>query len=313
MDDSDTVPVVFVAGNSRSGSTLVSRVLGAVPGFCAVGELFFLWDHGVLRNDMCGCGARFHDCPFWLAVGKEAFGGWDRVDAAEVLRLRASVARMHYLPFLAAPRAAPRFRRRLDRYAEIMGALFRGVRAASGCTFVIDSSKWPAAAQTVRHAPGTSMRMLHLVRASHGVCFSCTKRIARPDLGGVPMPRQSPARTAVQWTVFNLTLDLFGVLGMPTMTLRYEDFVAQPRAHLERVLSFLGSEVPGDLPFLGADAVELGRDHLVAANPMRIRAGREPLRLDEDWRSALPAGSKRLVSALTAPGLLRYGYPVFPG
>ena len=73
------VPVAFVGGHGRSGSTLLSRVLGAVPGFVTVGELCYLWDQGVLMDRMCGCGKSFSECEFWTAVGKEAFGGWDPV------------------------------------------------------------------------------------------------------------------------------------------------------------------------------------------------------------------------------------------
>ena len=36
------VPVAFVGGHGRSGSSLLSRVLGAVHGFVSVGELCYL-------------------------------------------------------------------------------------------------------------------------------------------------------------------------------------------------------------------------------------------------------------------------------
>jgi hypothetical protein len=311
MTDTDAAPVVFIGGHSRSGSTLISRILGTVPGFCAVGELFFLWDHGVRRNDMCGCGMPFHECPFWSRVGDEAFGGWDRINVTDMLELRRTVARMRYLPYLAVPSVAPKFRRRLEQYAEIIGLLYHGIRTVSGCSFVVDSSKWPAMAHAVRRAPGIDMRLVHLVRSSHGVCYSCAKKVSRPDLDGEFMPRQSPGLTALQWMLVNFTLDAFGPLHVPSMLLRYEDFIDQPRVNLERILAFLDVRDFGDLSFLHDDSVELTHDHLVAGNPMRIRCGQEPLKADEEWRTALPPGSKRLVTALTVPGLVRYGYPFF--
>ncbi len=41
---------------------------------------------------------------------------------------------------------------------------------------------------------------------------------------------------------------------------------------------------------------------------MRFSAGKTPLRLDEQWRTELPGGDRRLVTMLTAPMLRRYGY-----
>jgi hypothetical protein len=311
VSDIDALPVVFIAGHSRSGSTLISRILGTVPGFCAVGELVLLWDHGVRRNDMCGCGARFYECDFWIRVGDEAFGGWDRINVADVLQLRETVVRMRNIPLLTAPSIAPYFRRRLERYTEIIGSLYRGIQAASGCAFVVDSSKWPTMAHAVRHVPGIDMRMVHLVRSSHGVCYSCMKKMSRPDLDGALMPSKSPGRTALHWMICNFILDAFAPLGVPSMVLRYEDFIAEPQVHIERILSFLGRDSPGKSSVIRQGSVELIKDHIVAGNPMRIRRGQESLRVDEEWRTALSPRSKRLVTTLTAPGLLRYGYPVF--
>jgi hypothetical protein len=39
-----------------------------------------------------------------------------------------------------------------------------------------------------------------------------------------------------------------------------------------------------------------------------MRTGRMPLRLDEEWRTALPSRLRRFVSAATWPLRRRYGY-----
>jgi len=67
-------PVVYVAGSGRSGSTILERVLGQMPGFVNVGELIDLYRRPP-EGERCGCGLAFTACPFWLGVGKRAFGG----------------------------------------------------------------------------------------------------------------------------------------------------------------------------------------------------------------------------------------------
>ena len=73
-------PVLFVGGLGRSGSTVLDMLLAQEPGMVPVGEVRHLWERGLRDNDLCGCGAPFHDCPFWRAVGERAFGGWHRLD-----------------------------------------------------------------------------------------------------------------------------------------------------------------------------------------------------------------------------------------
>ena len=62
-----------------------------------------------------------------------------------------------------------------------------------------------------------------------------------------------------------------------------------------------GAEVPGRV-------FDAGVDHTVSGNPLRFQAGTFEIRPDEEWRTALPAGKRRLVTALTWPLLKRYGY-----
>ena len=42
----NAVPVLFVGGLGRSGSTLLARMLGTIPGMVSVGELVHLWKRG---------------------------------------------------------------------------------------------------------------------------------------------------------------------------------------------------------------------------------------------------------------------------
>jgi hypothetical protein len=91
---------------------------------------------------------------------------------------------------------------------------------------------------------------------------------------------------------------------------RYERLVTAPASELERAL---GDALPAAaLAALeaGGDAGEyrVGVQHTVAGNPVRMQSGPLKLRVDDAWRAAMPAGDRRLVTALTFPLLARYGY-----
>ena len=299
--------VAFIGGTGRSGSTLLSRVLGTVPGVCSVGELCWLWSYGVTHNRSCGCGASFSDCPFWTEVGRLAYGGWQNLDAERATALRRSLMRNGQVPSLW--RGGGEAAAELSEYTALLSSLYGAIRTASGAEVVVDNSKQTAAALIARRTPGVDLRVIHLVRRSHGVAYSWTKHVARTDMGGNEMRRRPPAKTALRWTTDNALFESLGRSGTPRLLVRYEDFVADARSETERVLSFLGIErSPEELAFVSKDTVDLSADHSVWGNPMRLRTGPERLRPDDSWRTGLSRRDRSLVTALSSPALARYGY-----
>jgi hypothetical protein len=306
------VRVLYVGGLGRSGSTLLDRLLGQVPGFEAVGEIVYLWDHSLGRDHDCGCGKRFRDCPLWTAVGEEAFGGWSRVDAEGTLALQRRVDHTYRVPLLVAPWLRPAFARDLRDYASAMGRVLAAVRDVSGAQVVVDSSKYPAPAFVLRRAPEVDLRVVHIVRDPRGVAHSWGRTVRRPEQQGSVqefMPRWAPGLSARRWVTSNLLMQALGLLGVPVLRLRYEDLVRDPAAALRRVIDFAG--VPLDdasLAFLEPGAAQLGPNHTADGNPMRFTTGRVEIRADEAWRSRMEPAARRTVERRTWPLRLLYGY-----
>jgi hypothetical protein len=136
--------------------------------------------------------------------------------------------------------------------------------------------------------------------------------VARPDDDGASeMTRYSPGRSAVLWNAHNAAFGLLARRGVPLRRVRYEQFLAAPRAGLLQLAGFAGLDVTSDdFAFLGETHADLRVGHSAAGNPMRFEVGRIPLRRDDTWVRALPAGDRRLVGAMCAPLLRAYGYPL---
>lgn len=302
--------VLYIGGFGRSGSTLVERILGQLPGFCSSGEVVFLWQRGLIDGQLCGCGVPVPECEFWSRVGKTAFGGWDQIDAHEMLALQKRVDRNRYIPSMVAPRLRPAAQADLDRYTDVLSKLYRAIGEVAGARVVIDASKHASTAFLLRRVPGIDLRVVHLVRDSRGVAYSWTKEVKKPEVTGDDafMPQYSPSSSGRQWVAYNLMFDALGLLDR-TMLLRYEALMANPRQGLERILAHAGEPVTDDsFGFLGDGWVDLGCDHTVAGNPMRFHQGRLDLRLDQAWTTKLPERDRKVVTAITWPLQVRYGY-----
>ena len=305
--------VLYIGGFGRSGSTLVERILGQLPGFCSAGEIVFLWQRGLIDSQLCGCGVPVPECEFWSRVGKTAFGGWDQIAAPEMLALQKRVDRNRYIPSMVAPPVRPAARGDVARYGEVLSRLYRAIGEVSGARVVIDASKHASTAFLLTtRVPGLDVRVVHLVRDPRGVAYSWTKEVRKPEVTGEDafMPVYSPVSSGRQWLSYNLLFEALRALpAAKSAVFRYEDMLADPRAYLERILAHAGEPVlPESFAFLGDREVTLGVDHTVAGNPMRFHEGPLALRLDEAWKSKLPRRDQRIVAAVTTPLRLRYGY-----
>lgn len=300
--------IVFIGGSGRSGSTLVDRVIGQLAGFVSTGEVRDVWRAGLGENRLCGCGEPFESCPFWRRVGDEAFGGWSEIDRDAAER---AVAAWTYGD--AARRLMTGRRPAAEMPAvDLLRRLYAGISTAADGATIIDSSKSPPYGVLLEGIPGSDLRAVHLVRDIRGVAYSWSKEVTRPDTPGrtVHMPRLGASAVAARWLAHNTMMELLGRRA-PVSRLRYEAFLADPRPELSRVLGQIGLAIDARaLDFISDGAVTLRANHTVMGNPMRMATGSVPLRLDDAWRTNLPAGPRRLVTALTGPMLVRYGYPL---
>jgi hypothetical protein len=303
--------VLYLGGLGRSGTTLVERLLGELPGVYALGEVVHLWQRDILNDERCGCGAKFSACTFWERVGELAFGGWGSVDVARVHALQDRVERTRHIPRLAGYAEAPADVR---EYANFYARLYAAAVEVAGARVIVDSSKHSALAHVLRWADDVDLRVVHVVRDARGVAYSWTKTVARPETDGTDeMTRYSPARSALLWNAHNAAFGLLARRGVPVRRMRYEQFLVDPRAGLRDLAAFAGIPVTGsDLGFLGEGYADLSVGHSAAGNPMRFTVGRVPLRRDDAWTVALPPSQRRLVGAVCAPLLRAYGYRLNP-
>ena len=305
-------PVLYLAGLGRSGSTLLERTLARLDGAVAVGELVHLWERGLVRNERCGCGLAFHDCPFWGQVGDRAFGGWDRLDAADVVDLSERVDRTRFIPYLMTSLGPADFRADVDRLVSLFGRLYPAIAEVAGGSVVVDSSKDPSYAYLLARTPEIDLRVAHTIRDAPAVAYSWAKRVVRPDAEASLMSRWTPRHTSLVWSGLNLAVQGLARRGVPVELARYEDFVADPAGTFDRVLRVLDLPRPTpDGPLMSGlrdGYIDFGVDHTVSGNPIRFETGRMTIREDRAWTEGLSRSDLRVVEVLSAPVRLRFGY-----
>jgi hypothetical protein len=309
--DNAPVKVLYVAGLGRSGSTILANTLGQVDGFFSGGELNFIWKHALIENRLCGCGRPSRECPFWGPVFEGEFGGQKESLAREMMRLQHAGARTRHIPLMLTDNGREKLKDRLGTWPENTGRLYRAIRSVSGSRVVVDTSKEPAYGYALGMVPGIDLRVLHLVRDPRAAAYSWAKKKRQPDSADREfMHQKTPTQSAVLWDAWNAAIEvLWRRTPEKYLRLRYEDFIADPRASFEAMLKLVG-EGGAELPLVGEREVKLGISHTVSGNPNRFDTGAVELKQDQAWTKKMSPRDQRLVTALTVPLLKRYHYPL---
>lgn len=302
---SDRIPLVYIAGTTHSGSTLLDLMLGSLPGVWTLGEIQVL--PALLRGNArpCGCGRPLSECDFWapLLRGRNPDEGrypqgFFRDGAAGSGRARARL-----LAEAVAGVTSGWSRAAAEEYGRANHSFLAAVRARAAeraggeVRWLVDASKSPYRLIWLALSGLFEIRVVHLTRDPRGFVHSLMK------LRGGSLARA--ARLTVRWLVWNFLAAKAGRLaaGRDHMAfVRYEDLAGDPDGTMRRLGDWLGSPPPGR----AADGFRRRQNHAVGGNAMRWdSSGISP---DEEWRVRLSPLHRLAAGALSWPWRRRCGY-----
>jgi hypothetical protein len=302
------IPLVYIAGISFCGSTLLAIVLNSHPDVVSVGEMGPSERFGD-AGYMCSCGRRIVECEFFAGV---------RIRMAEMgvdfdpgdMRLRHNysvgqvVERLSYrtfsVPVLNTVRdavrdALPPIHRRIDECARRNESFMRACLDVSGKKIFLDATKHADRIPFLTRM-NVDLKVIHLVRDPRGFLHSARKydetnaeRAARDFVRGhdeiefhlKKLPRE-------RWTRVN-----------------YETLCSDPGPRFDELAAFMGAgpmRLPDDYR---------AQDYHVIGNRSRLRKdGRTQIRVDEKWRETLSRADLDTVAAIAGPRARRYGYSI---
>jgi hypothetical protein len=284
----DKIKVVFIAGCGRSGTTILSQLLGEFEGCVNVGEAArYLFDRA--RNLPCGCGIAAPECPFWKDIFRSIPQGLASEGAKSLrirnfpslfLRTRRHQTPPEYLPVLTALEEA-----------------YRTIVRDTGCKVIVDSSKYPSTALLAGSIPGVELHVVHVVRSPHNVVASWTRKNGY-------LAVHPPGKAVSWWWTYNLLSEALRFRARTYRLVRYEDFANNPGPILQQITAdVLGEPLP--MPFLHGKEATVHVQHSLAGNPSKFNTGKITIR---DANSSASGGRKLVMNLLTFPLQYRYQY-----
>lgn len=300
--------VIYIAGYGRSGTTLLDMALGQHEQILGAGEITTLSRHVWANNEYCSCGQAAHDCPLWGRVGHQ----WMKY-LSPPLELEKYKTRQDVIESIAGPvRILGRTltRKNFNAYADETVKLLEAIRSHSGKDIIVDSSKLPGRALAFSRIPEIDLFVIHLVRDGRGVAWSLLRSYDIDVKAGVQkkIEPRSTIHTAGRWIVVNIATEMLRWrLGRKRyIRVRYEDFIDDPAAVLERIGGMTGIDF-SDVASALRGGEPIHPAHQIAGNRLRMN---KSIRLvqDEAWRRDMPARERAAFGRFGGWLLRRYGY-----
>ena len=290
----DRIKLLFIAGDGRSGTTILARLLGELDNFVNAGEMlqFFLDEKAHAKNVLCGCDHTVAECEFWKDIA-------DSVDPA-VRTFATRYVRTRFLPLLASPVKLQAFRDNLQHLSANIQQLIYAVADKSQSGIVVDTSKRPPYSFIIGQMQDPEPYVLHIVKDPRDVVGSWMKAKGY-------IRRRSLLQAVSGWSSFNIMNEWAVRISKPHyLLMRYEDFVQNPAESLQRIVTWIEG-APRSLPFLSGKIAHLSMQHLLGGNPDKFETGEIEIK---PRPSSLAYSQQLITSALTLPLLLRYHYPL---
>lgn len=300
---------VCIPGSPFTGSTLLGTLLNEHPDCSSVGAAVGLPRRPDLATYRCSCGALFRECEFWNDIAARTAhlghpvnlfesGFWNtHLRLSRRPALNAALVRSLGVDALNDARDAvvgrmPPVRRAVQRAGWHSWSLASAVLARTGKSVFIDTSRDHQRPKYLAMHPRLDVKVIHLFRDVRGNSASIMKHTGA-----------DAATAARQWRHYNVEAQRVRryLPERAWLSLRYEDFCADPPAVFDRIADFLG--VRRAVIRIGERAAE---SHIVG-NRMRLKAVSE-IREDRSWETSLGRADLAVMARIAGRTSRRLGY-----
>ena len=212
-----TIPLLYLLGAGRSGTTLMATVLGNQPKIQAVGEMHQFHEH-LSNNKKCSCGQLLEDCVFWKTI-------LNYLDL-ELIDLQRNSQKEKHSNILKLM-----LTRKADKeYIALQEDIYRGILNNNSESWVLDSSKYIARYLLLSRGKIFNIKGIYVVRDVRGVINSFKKQVQTP---------KRPLSTILYYVLINSFGQLICWMDKRVIKIKYEDFIKEPDKMIEKVLAHI--------------------------------------------------------------------------
>lgn len=251
--------IIYIAGDGRSGSTLLEMVLANIEDSISVGEAARFWKRFSEGDSNCGCGSKITECALWSGLNEFSKGeaGINNMEMATRVMEINRYRNFKKIPDLVRDPAWEAFNRCVKSFYEQIAEI-------SGNDVIIDSSKSVPWLYYLKSLNFCEVQVIHVERALKNVANSWKKKISLPEYNyrNVEMPIKSNYTIAKNaWKVQRQLKRLRRTY--PIYYVNYEQFIGSFDSCLIPLSEFLDNKIE-------IESIEILPNHAIGGNPIRF-------------------------------------------
>ena len=272
------IKILYVIGSGRSGSTVISTVLGNDKSIVNAGEVYnykWFFDSAIQNNRKCSCQSDLLSCRYWDEVRKLT---------------KSSIG--DDLPDLKI--------RNKKQFIKNNLAVFQSICKVSKKHILLDSSKRVYRLSLLEKSDEIELVILHLVRDVRAYAYSSFKTEIKKGASNLVYFKK-----ASSWFIKNLFVYIKNFHKPNYLLIRYEDFVLNPDRNLSKIYDKLKieSSIMDDL--LNSKQSE---SHQFSGNSRVFDQSNINLKLDTRYLSEVSNLYWAISTLISFPALKLFGY-----
>jgi len=256
------VKIIYIAGDGRSGSTLLDSILSNIDGSLSVGECHRFWNRFYEGETLCSCGNKITDCELWNKVDKQLKARFVDYNPnefkARVIEIQ-KYKNFDKIPHIVSSEAWKPFCEQVIAYYKIIAVYNK--RGA-----IIDSSKSISWCYFLEQLNFSELYIIHLERNLSSVANSWKKHILLPeyDQKEVLMPIKSIALSTKIWLKVKLMARRLKK-AEHYLFISYEGLCKNPEHSLRKIKAFVDEDFDNK-------NLKMQPTHAIGGNPMRAHS-----------------------------------------
>lgn len=275
-ENKETFDVAYIIGSGRSGSTLLSHIMGAHPDFENIGEVYnyghFL---GLQRDRVCSNGDLFLSSPFWATVRanlKENTG-------SDIIDLK---------------------RKDLATFEKNNLLFFEALRAASTKRVFVDSSKRIYRFKLLQRSKRINLKTIHLVKDPRGYAYNNHLVFTKTN-----KKDHNFLRKLIRWNLANIYIKMCNLFNKDYILVRYEDFCKSPVTEMQRIMQLSNANFDENQFNFWAT-----QQYAFSGNTRMVNKGAQEITWDSRYVTGLPKSMWITGTLISFASLLMFNYPL---
>lgn len=299
----ELLPLIYIVGMGRSGSTLLDMLLGSHKQIANTGEFtnFAKW---LAEDEYCTCKNKIRLCPLWSKVLSNV-----PTDASKHPLTPPNKGKLLSLKQIIMTMFGQKLKQSELEVAYRNRELWQALLEATEASWIVDSSKSFNRLCFLEKSRLFELKVIHLVRDGRGVANSKKSR-KQPIRQMWNLDAKGPkpvAWTTGYWVLVNLICQILRIACFKenSILVRYEDLCLNPNREMTRIMDFIGLSSNQDY-----GRIPSGTYHNIAGNHARYNEDKR-ISLDQKWINGLTIRDKFIFALMGGWMNLILGFGMF--